>query len=219
MSGRNSLERAVLDARMAGVKADEAMVGKCRDGFVGAQSFGFIFMVSSFIVFSGWILTHLDGVILSDRLSLAIATAGVSAFMLMAGSARIFVRDAHVYVVSFLFTFVVPVEEIVALKADNGFGIQVVSGRVIDSMAFGSSLIAMFTGNRRGRRAARRLTELCGPFTAVFASDLAPGPRHRAGGPDATRSRIRLGMLSLACGLVAAAAAAATVIQDAPVHL
>ena len=154
------------------MSADEVGVGKRRDGFVGAQSFGFILMASSFVVFGGWVLTHDDEVSsLSDRLGASIVVVGVSAFMLMAGSARIFVRDADVHVVSFLFTFVVPVEEIVALQAANGFGIQVVSGRVITSMAFGSSLIAEFTGNRRSRRAARRLTELCGPFTAVLASD------------------------------------------------
>jgi hypothetical protein len=213
------LEREVLDARMVDVRADEATVGNRRDGFVGAQSFGFIVMASSFVVVTGVVLTHLDRVIPPDRLFASIVFAAVAAFMLMAGSARIFVRDAHVYVVSFLFTFVVPVGEIVALKAENGFGIQVVSGCVIDSMAFGSSLIAMFTGNRRGRRAARRLTALCGPFTAILDSDLAPGARHRAGGPDATSTKIRLGMLSLAGGLFAAAAAAAAVIQDAPVHL
>jgi hypothetical protein len=198
---------------MVDVSADEVGVGKRRDGFVGAQSFGFILMASSFVVFGGWVLTH-DDEVGSERLGTSIVVVGVSAFMLMAGSARIFVRAADVHVVSFLFTFVVPVEEIVALQAANGLGIQVVSGRVITSMAFGSSLIAEFTGNRRSRRAARRLTELCGPFTAVLASDPSPGARHQAGGPDATRSKIRLGMLSLAGGLVAAAAASA-VIQNA----
>jgi hypothetical protein len=213
------LERAVLSAMMRDVRADEAKVGRCPDGFVGAASFGMILMACGMVVVLGWVLTHLDSVIPPDRLSASIATAGVSAFMLMGASERIFVRDAEVHVVSILYTFVVPVEEIVALKAENGFGIQVVSGRVIDSMAFGSSLIAMFTGNRRGRRAARRLTKHCGPFTAHLASDPAPGARHLAGGGDATRSKIRFGMLSLAGGLVAAAAAAAAVIQGAPVHL
>jgi hypothetical protein len=190
------------------VRADEARVGKRQGGFVGAQSFGFILMASSFVVFAGWFLTHYrDEIFPPDRLSMSIAYAGVSAFMLMAGSARIFVRDAEVHVVSFLFTKVVPVEEIVALQAENGLGIQVVSGRVITSMAFGSSVIAEFTGNRRSRRAARRLTKLCGPFVANLASD----------GRDATRSKIRLGMLSLAGGLVAAAAASA-VIQDALIN-
>ena len=194
------------------MSADEVGVGKRRDGFVGAQSLGFILMASCFVVFGGWVLTH-DGEVGFDRLGTSMVTVGVSAFMLMAGSARIFVRDADVHVVSFLFTFVVPVEEIVALQAGNGFGIQVVSGRVITSMAFGPSLIAEFTGNRRSRRAARRLTELCGPFTAVLASDPSPWARHRAGGPEATKSKIRLGMLALAGGLVAAAAVSA-VIQD-----
>jgi small basic protein len=175
-------------------------------------------MACGFVVVTGVVVTHLDRVIPPDRLFASIAIGFVAAFGLMAGSARIFVRDAQVYVVSFLFTFVVPVDEIVALKADNGFGIQVVSGRVIDSMAFGSSLITEFTGNRRGRRAARRLTDLCGPFTAILASDLTPGARHRAGGLDATSTKIRLGMLFLAGSLVAAAAVAAA-IQDAPVHL
>jgi hypothetical protein len=198
---------------MVDVSADEVGVGKRRDGFVGAQSFGFILMASSCVVFGGWVLTH-DDEVSFDRVGTSIVVVGVSAFMLMAGSARIFVRDADVHVVSFLFTFVVPVEEIVALQAANGFGIQVVSGRVITSMAFGSSLIAELTGNRRSRRAAGRLTELCGPFTAVLASDPIPGARHRAGGLDATRSKIRLGMLSLAGGLVTAAAALA-VIQNA----
>lgn len=204
---RSSLERALLDARMVDVTADGARVGKRRDGFVGAQSLGFILMASSFVVGTGLILTHIASFIPPDRLSASIAFAGGSAFMVMAGSARIFVRDTDVHVVSFLFTFVVPVEEIVALRAENGLGIQVVSGRVIGSMAFGSSLIAEFTGNRRSRRAAHRLTELCGPFAANLSSD----------GRDATRAKIRLGMLSLGCAFVAAAAASA-VIQNALIN-
>jgi hypothetical protein len=209
---------AVLDAMMLDVRADDAKAGKRRDGFVGAQSFGVILVVSGFVVFTGWGLTHYDDSIpLPDRLSASIAFASVLAFMLMGASARIFVRDAEVHVVSFLFTFVVPVEEIVALQAENGLGIQVVSGRVITSMAFGSSIMAEFTGNRRSRRAAHRLTELCGPFTADLAPDPGPGTRHLAGGPDATWSKIRLGMLSLAGGLVAAAAASA-VIQNALIN-
>lgn len=200
------------------MKTDEVGVGKRRDGFVGAQSFGVILMVAGFVVFTGWGLTHYDDSIpLPDRLSASIAFASVLAFMLMGASARIFVRDAEVHVVSLLFTFVVPVEEIVTLQTENGLDIQVVSGRVITSMAFGSSLIADFTGNRRCRRAARRLTELCGPFTADLAPGSGPGARHRSGGGDATRSKIRLGMLSLAGGLVSAAAASA-VIQNALIN-
>lgn len=183
----------------------------------GAQSLGFILMASSFVVVGGWFLTHYrDSIFPPDRLSGSIAFASVSAFMLMGASARIFLRDEEVHVVSFLFTFVVPVDEIVALQAENGLGIRVVSGRVITSMAFGPSLIAEFTGNRRCRRAARRLTELCGPFTADLAHDPGPDAQHRFG-RDATRSKIRLGMLSLAGCLVAAAAASA-VIQNALIN-
>lgn len=203
---------------MLDVRADEAKGGKRRDGFVGAQSFGVILVVSGFAVFTGWGLTHYDDSIpLPDRLSASIAFASVLAFMLLGASARIFVRDAEVHVVSFLFTFVVPVDGIVALQADNGLGIQVASGRVITSMAFGSSIMAEFTGNRRSRRAARRLTELCGPFTADLAPDPGPGAPPRSGGGDATPSKIRLGMLALAGGLVAAAAASA-VIQNALIN-
>ena len=185
------------------MRADEAREGKRRDGFVGAQSFGFFLMASSIFP--------------PDRLSMSIAFASVSTFMLMGASARIFVRDDEVHVVSFLFTFVVPVDEIVALQAENGLGIRVVSSRVITSMAFGPSFIAEFTGNRRCRRAARRLTELSGPFTADLAHDPGPGARHRFGGRDATRSKIRLRMLSLAGCLVAAASASA-VIQNALIN-
>lgn len=193
------------------MRADEVR-GASRDGFVGAQSFGFILMASSFVVVGGWFLTHYrDSILPPDRLSMSMAFASVSAFMLMGASARVFVRNDEVHVVSFLFTFAVPVDEIVAIQAENGLGIKVVSGRVITSMAFGPSLIAEFTGNRRCRRAARRLTELCGPFTADLAHDPGPGARHRSGGRDATRSKIRLGMLALACCLVAAAAASAVI--------
>lgn len=205
------VERAVLDVRMVDVRSDEAR-GASRDGFVGAQSFGFILMTSSFVVVGGWFLTHhRDSIFPPDRLSMSMAFASVSAFMLMGASARVFVRNDEVHVVSFLFTFAVPVDEIVAIQAENGLGIRVVSGRVITSMAFGPSLIAEFTGNRRCRRAARRLTELCGPFTADLAHDSGPGARHRFGGRDATRSKIRLGMLALAGCLVAAAAASAVI--------
>ena len=193
------------------MRADEVR-GASRDGFVGAQSFGFILMASSFVVVGGWFLTHYrDSILPPDRLSMSMAFASVSAFMLMGASARVFVRNDEVHVVSFLFTFAVPVDEIVAIQAENGLGIKVVSGRVITSMAFGPSLIAEFTGNRRCRRAARRLTELCGPFTADLAHDPGPGARHRSGGRDATRSKIRLGMLALACCLVTAAAASAVI--------
>ncbi len=101
-----------------------------------------------------------------NKVSVAALFGALSGLTIAFASARMFVRHHTVHVVSFFVTYLIPIAEIVGVDADNGMSIKVTSGRAIGSMAFGSSLIAMVTGNRRGKRAARRLGEIVGTFTA-----------------------------------------------------
>ena len=63
-------------------------MGKCPDGSLWGCKSCMILMACGMVVVLGWVLTHLDSVIPPDRLSASIATAGVSAFMLMGASER-----------------------------------------------------------------------------------------------------------------------------------
>ena len=136
------------------------------DRLVGAQSLGILILVLAWFGFAIYVVADLakGSTPIGSRLSSAAGAGAISGFMLAAGSARTFVRGDTVHVVSFFVTYLIPVAEIIDVSADNGMTIQVTSGRAIGSMAFGTSLIAEFTGNRRGKRAARRLAEIIEPF-------------------------------------------------------
>jgi len=84
-----------------------------------------------------------------------------------------------VHVVSLLRTYLVEAADIVDLEDANGFAIRLTSGRRVSTVANQRSLIARFTGNRRGRRAARRLTRLCGPFHAQLDRQTGDTLRNR----------------------------------------
>ena len=131
---------------------------------IGAQSAGMIMFAVGWwafalIVFSP--LHHSDAS--SSPLAGAALFGAVMGFLLLAATARAFVRDEALHMISFFVTHRVPLTEVVGVAADNGFAAKLQSGRTIGSMAFGSSVIAMITGNRRGKRAGKRLLALLGP--------------------------------------------------------
>jgi hypothetical protein len=110
------------------------------------------------------------GATVGDQLGTGGVLGATSGMMIAAGSARAFVRGDTLHLVSLCVTYLIPVSEIVGVEADNGMAIRVASGEAIGSMGFGPSVIAKLTGNRRGKRAARRLTAIVGPFGDAAAS-------------------------------------------------
>ena len=160
---------------------------------VGAQSLAVITLAAGWWVFALVLFNparHWDS---TNPPLAAAALFGVGmGVMLLLATARAFVRGDRLYLVSFLWTQEVPMREIIGVVDDNGFAAKLVSGRTVGSMAFGSSLVAMVTGNRRGRRAGRRLLALHGPFATANVS------WHQ----DDTRTRIRFEMISLAVTIV-----------------
>jgi hypothetical protein len=131
---------------------------------IGVQSLGLIVIAagwwaSTLILFSP--LHHWDAS--SPPLAAAALFGAAMGLALLAATARAFVRDQVLFMVSFFVTHRVPLAEIVSVADNNGFAAKLQSGRTIGSMAFGSSLIAMITGNRRGKRAGKRLLALLEP--------------------------------------------------------
>jgi hypothetical protein len=129
-------------------------------------------------------------------------------FMVSVGTTRVAATADNIRKVHLWHTVPIPWSQVQSFVVQNGFQVRLVSGREIESSAFGSSLIDAATGNRRAKRLAADID------SRAFRSAVAdPGPGWEQDSVDAELRVVSL-ILPAACALGAVALASVLLPPD-----
>ena len=107
------------------------------------------------------------------------------------------VTTTHITIVNAVTVTRIPLSDVAEVVTQNGLQIRLVSGMRIGTICFGSSVLAMVTGNIRARRFGRRMA----PYLAANhdisnnQADRGPGTQDSA----VTRFRYAAAMLMVGC--------------------
>ena len=110
---------------------------------------------ASYVIFLG-VLTGRNRSLYGDSIASIVGGGVIAGVFMLIATSRISVRRDEIVLFNLLSCTMIPARDIQEFITENGLQIRLRSGRTFGCLAYGSSVLAMMTGNLRAKRFARR---------------------------------------------------------------
>jgi len=102
---------------------------------------------------------------IQDSVASLVGGGVIAGGMFLMGTSHVSVRGGQLEFVNTLTRTTVKPNEIKEILTENGLQVRLTSGRAFGSLAYGPSLLALITGNRRAKRLGNRIVAVVGEPT------------------------------------------------------